>query len=152
MVQANDSGCNGRTMETTDQRRPRGFIAFGAFFVFGATMAAYAAITLLYPGTMLDSLWALNKRGHGALTSIGARAGGLFIFLSLALACAAAGWFRRRLWGWGLGVTVIAINAMSDLGQLASGERWRGAVGFVFAGALLFYMTRSSVRNYFRRS
>jgi hypothetical protein len=31
----------------------------GLFFVFGATLAAYAAITLLDPGTVLDGLWAL---------------------------------------------------------------------------------------------
>jgi len=32
---------------------PRGFLAIGVFFVFGATIAAYAAVTLVMPGTIL---------------------------------------------------------------------------------------------------
>jgi hypothetical protein len=43
-------------MDTEEDQRPRGFVPIGVFFLFGATMAAYAAITLLEPGTVLDRL------------------------------------------------------------------------------------------------
>ncbi|HYU46265.1 MAG TPA: hypothetical protein VEK84_08830 [Terriglobales bacterium] len=132
--------------------RPRGFAAIGAFFVFGATMAAYAAVTLLKPGTFLDVLWALNKRGHAGLVLLGGGAVLLFAVLSVLLGLAALGWFRRKYWGWMLGVTIIAINATGDLINGAMGEWLKGAFGVVIAGLLLIYMTNSGVRKYFRRS
>ncbi len=135
--------------ESREAQRPRGFTAIGAFFVFGATMVAYAAVTVLQPGTFLDALWALNRRGHAGLMVLGKSVALLFIVLSTLLAIAAAGWFRRRYWGWVLGVTIIAVNALGDLVNLTRGEGVKGAVGIVIAGLLLIYMTRTGVRRYF---
>ena len=136
-------------MESVQVGRPRGFLAIGVFFVFGAAMAGYAAIALLLPGTALDALWALNKKAHAELVPVGGIAGAMFVVLSGALAGAAVGWFRRRAWGWWLGVIIIAINAVGDLGNLARGEVVKGAVGVAIAGVLLVYMTRPRVRGYF---
>ncbi len=138
-------------MGTDEHERPRGFVPIGAFFLFGATMAAYAAITLLKPGTVLDGLWALNKTGHAQLASLGKSAGLGFVALSASMCAGAVGWFRRRYWGWILGTTVIAINAAGDLINVARGEWLKGAVGVAITGLLLFYMTRAGVRNYFQR-
>ena len=135
---------------TAEEQRPRGFVPIGAFFVFGATMASYAVVTLLFPGTFLDALWVLNKRGHEGLAALGALAAVPFLILSPTLALAALGWFRRRRWGWVLGVTIIGINMAGDLSQIVFGERLKGAVGVVIAGMLLVYMTRRGVRNYFQ--
>lgn len=140
------------TMSLPEISRPSGFVPIGVFFVFGAVMAAFAAVTLLFPGTFLDALWALNPRGHEGLAFLGRVAAVPFCILSPALALTSIGWFRRRRWGWALGVTVIAINLAGDLGQLAFGERWKGALGLAIAGLLLFYLSRPNVRNYFRRS
>jgi hypothetical protein len=138
-------------MEPDEPIRHRGFVPIGAFFVFGATTAAYAAVTLLKPGTFLDALWVLNKRGHAGLVLLGRGAVLLFTVLSVLLGLAAGGWFRRKRWGWMLGVTIIAINATGDLINGILGEWLKGAVGMVIAGLLLVYLTRSAVRNYFRR-
>src|SRR5450631_176756 len=138
-------------METGEHERPRGFVAIGIFFLFGATIAAFAAVTLLKPGTALDRLWVLNKTGHVPLASLGEAAGLGFVVPSALMCAAAVGWFRRRYWGWLLGTTIIAINAADDLINGARGEWLKGAVGVAIAGLLLFYMTRSGVRNYFRR-
>ena len=129
--------------------RPRGFVIMGAFLVFGATMAAYAAATLLKPGTALDRLWALNKAGHTQLAALGKGAGLGFVVLSVLLCAASFGWFRQRYWGWILGTTIIAINAAGDLVNLAIGEHLKGAVGVAIAGLLLIYMTSRGVRDYF---
>ena len=138
-------------MGSDADQRPRGFVPIGVFFLFGATMAAYAAVTLLQPGTVLDRLWALNKTGQVQLATLGKGAGLGFVVLSALIFTAAIGWFRRRYWGWVLGTTIIAINATGDLINGAMGEWLKGAVGVVIAGLLLFYMTRSGVRRYFRR-
>src|SRR5712692_2744501 len=89
-----------KTMGTDEHDRPRGFVAIGVFFVFGATMAAYAAATLLKPRTVLDRLWVLNKPGHAQLASLGKGVALGFVVLSALLCAAAVGWFRRRYWGW----------------------------------------------------
>ncbi|MGA9354702.1 MAG: hypothetical protein WBV46_13505 [Terriglobales bacterium] len=136
-------------MEKTETVRPRGFVPIGIFFIFGATMAAYAAITLILQGTFLDRLWALNKQAHAALLPVANISGPLFLILSAALAAAAMGWFRRLYWGWLLGLIIVAINAVGDLANLVRGEALKGAVGVVIAGVLLIYMSRTSVRNYF---
>jgi len=136
---------------TLEEQRPRGFVPIGAFFVFGATMAAYAAITLVFPGTFLDALWVLNKQGHDGLAALGRLAALPFVVLSPMLALAAVGWLRRRPWGWVLGVTIIAINLVGDLSQIVFGQRLKGGVGVAIAGSLLIYMTRRRVRNYFAR-
>ena len=112
-------------------------------------MAAYAAITLLKPGTALDGLWALNKTGHAHLTQLGKGAGLGFAVLSALLCATCVGWFRRRYWGWCLGTTIIAINATGDLINAVRGEWLKGVVGVAIAGLLLICMTRSGVRNYF---
>jgi len=112
-------------------------------------MAAYAALTLLEPGTMLDRLWVLNKTGHTQLASLGKGAGLGFLVLSALLCAASVGWFRRRFWGWVLGTAIVAINAAGDLVNLAVGEHFKGAVGVAIAGLLLIYMTRPGVRNHF---
>jgi hypothetical protein len=138
-------------MGTEEDERPRGFVPIGVFFLFGATMSAYAAVTLLKPGTVLDRLWALNRTGHTQLAALGKSAGLGFFVLSSLMCAAAAGWFRRRYWGWVLGTTIIAINAAGDLINGLRGEWLKGAVGVTIAGLLLIYMTRSGVRNYFRR-
>jgi hypothetical protein len=132
-------------------QRLRGFVPIGVFFLFGATMATYAAVTLLQPGTALDRLWALNKTGHAQLVTLGKSAGLGFVVLAAVMCAASIGWFRRRHWGWALGVTIIAINAAGDLINGVRGEWRKGAVGVTIAGLLLFYMTRRGVRNYFRR-
>jgi hypothetical protein len=141
-----------KKMEADAPKRPRGFVAIGGFFAFGATMAAYAAVTLLKPGTFLDALWALNKQGHAGLILLGRGAVLLFAVLSVLLGLTARGWLQRKHWGWMLGVTLIAINAMGDLINGVMGEWLKGAVGVVIAGLLLIYMTRSRVRTYFRQT
>ncbi|MFZ1131523.1 MAG: hypothetical protein WBV31_11765 [Terriglobales bacterium] len=137
-------------MGTNQSQRLRGFVPIGIFFLFGAVMAAYAAVTLLRPGTMLDALWVLNKAGHAQLASLGKGVGLGFAALSASLCAAAVGWFRRRYWGWVLGTTIIAINATGDFINGVKGEWLKGAIGVAIAGLLLFYMTRSGVRNFFR--
>jgi len=132
-------------------RRPHCFVLIGLFFAFGAAAAAYAAITLLFPGTRLDVLWTLNERGHAGLLGLGKVAGSLFILLSAALLATAVGWFRRRRWAWMLGVTIVALNAAGDAVNVASGGDRRSGIGVVVAGLLLFYLTRRGVREYFRR-
>jgi hypothetical protein len=138
-------------MTTASERRPAGFIPIGIFFYFGATMATLAAITLAIPGTLLDQAWKLNPEGHAGLASFGRIMAVPFIILAIALFLAGRGWFRRRPWGWKLGIALIVINLAGDIFNLVfRSEVLKGAAGVTIAGLLLLYMTRASVRSYFR--
>jgi hypothetical protein len=127
---------------------PVGFLPLGIFFFFGSLMAAFAAITLLNPGTFLDIAWQLNPLGHAELASLGRMIGIPFLLLSGALFLAGIGWFKRQRWGWILGTGMIAVNLLGDFIHLFSGDL-KSLIGVVIAGLLLFYMARPGVRSYF---
>ena len=128
---------------------PRGIGAVGAFLVFGATMALLAGVTLAWPGTFLDRMWALNPVAWVQLAPFGKTIGVPFLLLSCVLVVAAVGWFRRRKWGWVLAVFVIAVQVAGDLVNLLRGDFVRGGTGAVIAGALLAYFLRPKVRAVF---
>ena len=85
-----------------------GFTAMGIFLFFGSITASLAATTLLWPGTVLDRVWALNPVAYKQLAPLGGTVGLLFLLLGAILATSGIGWFRRRLWGWRLAVVIIA--------------------------------------------
>jgi len=130
-------------------RSPAGFFALGVFFFFGSLMAAFAAITLLKPGTFLDQAWKLNMSTHEQMLALGRVVGIPFIVLAVVLFLAGVGWIRRRYWGWVLGVSVIGINLAGDITHFFLGDRLKSVAGVVIASLLLFYMTREKVRGYF---
>jgi hypothetical protein len=121
----------------------------GVFLVFGACMAALAGTTLVWRGTVLDKAWVLNEPAYQQLSSAGRFVGILFLFLSATLMAAAVGWSKRRFWGWCLAVGIISTQVLGDFVNLARGDFLRGGVGVVIAGALLFYLLRSTVRSAF---
>jgi hypothetical protein len=128
-----------------------GLMAVGIFLFFGTLMALLAGITLVWPGTMLDRVWALNARAYRELAPFGRAIGIPFLLLSAVLAAAGAGWFRRRLWGWGLAVLLIAGQVIGNVVGIFQGRLIEGVVGFTIAGALLFYLLGAKVRAAFGR-
>lgn len=126
------------------------FRALGILCFFAATCALYAALTLSWPGTALDALWAVNPTGHAGLLPLGRLAGLGFLLLAMAALLCGWGWLGRRRFAWYGVVAGLAINLLGDAGQIALG-RWReGLVGVVAAGLVLAYLTRRSTRERFR--
>jgi hypothetical protein len=128
---------------------PRGFTAVGIFLLFGMTMAGLAGTTLMWRGTFLDRIWALNPIAYAQLAPLGRIVGAAFLLLAVALGGAAAGWFLRRLWGWRLAVAIVVMQVLGDLVNLLRGDFLRGPIGFVVAGALLVYLLRRDVKAAF---
>ena len=126
-----------------------GFTAIGIFLFFGAIMASLAATTLLWRGTPLDRLWALNPMAYKQLAPLGGTFGILFLLLGAALTTAAIGWFRRRLWGWRLAVAIIATQILGDVVNCVRGDLLRGGTGVIIAGALLLFLLKPKVRATF---
>jgi hypothetical protein len=125
------------------------FTALGIFLFFGAIMASLAATTLLWRGTALDRLWALNPIAYKQLAPLGGTVGILFLLLGAALTTAGVGWFRRRLWGWRLAVAIIATQVLGDIVNCIRGDWLRGGTGVIVAGALLLFLLQPRIRATF---
>ncbi len=130
-------------------KSPRGMTAMGIFLFFGAIMASLAGTTLLWRGTILGRMWALNPTAYQQLAYFGRAVGIPFLVLSAALVVAGMGWFRRRFWGWGLTVVIIATQVLGDLVNVFMGHFVEGAIGATIAGAPLFFLLRPGVRAAF---
>jgi hypothetical protein len=126
-----------------------GFTLIGIFLFFAAIMASLAATTLLWRGTVLDRLWALNPAAYNQLAPLGGIVGVFFLVLCVALTMAGIGWFRRRLWGWKLAVVIIATQVLGDVANCLRGDLLRGGTGVIIAGALLPFLLQSRVRATF---
>ena len=122
----------------------------GIFLFFGATMACLAGTTLVWPGTALDRIWALNAPVYKQLAPFGKAVGIPFLFLGAALALAGTGWFNLRRWGWWLAVAIIATQVLGDFVNAFMGQIVRGGIGAIIAGALLFYLFRPAVTATFK--
>jgi hypothetical protein len=69
----------------------RALTAIGIFLFFGAVMASLAGTTLLWRGTILEWMWALNPTAYKQLVPFGAAAGIPFLLLGVALSVAVSG-------------------------------------------------------------
>jgi hypothetical protein len=65
------------------------------------------------------------------------------------MALASVGCLRHREWGWWLAVSIFAINGFGDAIQMVLGHFLEGGIGVVVTGALLFYLFRRGVRDFF---
>jgi|SRR5229473_3901446 len=134
---------------TVRRKLTPGVIAVGVFLFFGATMAALAGTTLVFPGTILDQAWALNPTAYRQLAPLGRIVGLLFLLLSGSMAFVGTGWFRRRYWGWRLAVLLIATQVLGDIVSVLRGDFVRGGIGFAIAGLLLLYLLSAKVKAIF---
>ncbi len=124
----------------------------GIFLFFGAIMAFLAGTTLIWRGTVLDRIWAINAPAYRRLAPLGKTVGIAFLLLGATLAVAGTSWFTRRLWGWRLAVAIITTQVLGDLVNAFMGDLVRGGVGFIIAGALLVFLLRPQVRSAFANS
>lgn len=112
-------------------------------------MAALAGITLVWRGTVLDRMWALNKPAYAVLSPIASIVGPLFLVLSTIMVSIIVGWFRRKLWAWWLAIGILGTQMIGDIVNLVRGGFLRGSAGVVIASALLFLLLQREVRDQF---
>ena len=128
--------------------RPKTIPIVAAFLFLATVMAAATGTALLFPGTFLDGLWALNRPAAGAFRSLGRISGAPLIALGVATAAAGIGLLRRRKWAWWFAVALFAINGCGDLVSfLVTGDLLKSASGVAVAAVFLYALGRPAVRR-----
>ncbi len=121
---------------------PVGMKLLALFFAFGTCMCALTIVLLIFPGTMLDSLWRLNPEAHAAFQSIGWLSILLMATVGTACGLAAIGLARNTTWGCWLGILVLTVNLVGDLTNALLRHDLRTLIGVPIAGAMMVYLYR----------
>lgn len=82
------------------EQRPATVPIVAAFLFAAAAIAAVVAASLLFPGTLLDRLWDIDKPGAAAVRALGRIAAILLLLLGAATFAAALALLQRRNWAW----------------------------------------------------
>ena len=131
--------------------RPRGITALSVFLFFGACVSFISAVSLLFPGSLLEPMWRLNPRAHEAFAGIGAWAVVLMCAVSVACAAASLGLWRGARWGYRSAFTLFAINLLGDIVNVLTGTEPRALAGVPIVVAILLYLRSKRVRRFFGR-
>jgi len=130
--------------------RPLGITALIIFFLAGTLISFVAGVSLVVPSSFFETMWRINPRGHEGLLRIGLWAVVLLFAASISCAAAAIGLWRKARWGHAIAVTLITINLLSDIANAVRDTEPRAIVGVPIALALLLYLFRKSVRDFFK--
>ena len=117
--------------------------AIACLFGFGTVASAFAIITLLFPGTILDRAWAVNPEGHEGLTRLGPLAVALMALVCAACTIIAFGLWKGRPWGRALAIAGLSINLISDVATALIRRDPVTLIGIPIAGAIIFYLVRT---------
>lgn len=122
------------------QDRPSGVTALSLFFMFGALMSSLAAFLLLFPGTVLDSMWRLNARAREGFAAIGLWAVLLMAAVCAVCVAAAFGLWRCTRWGFWIALAILSINLAGDVANTFVAHDWRTLIGLPVGGSMLAYL------------
>jgi hypothetical protein len=139
-------------MTTASEARPVGVTALSSFFWAGAIISFIAAVSLLFPGSLLEPMWRLNPRARQGFAGIGGWAILLMGVVSVACAIAAAGLWRGARWGYWFALVLLVINLIGDTTNVLLGTEPRAAVGIPIVLAILVFLLSRRVRKFFRKA
>lgn len=122
--------------------RPLGVSLLTVFFAFGALMASLTSVMLLFPGSILDTLWRLNQRAHESFTALGFWAVLLMIAVATACATAASGLWRCTRWGYVTALVILSINLIGDTMSVFIAHDWRTLIGLPIGSGMIVYLTK----------
>jgi hypothetical protein len=121
----------------------------GAFFALAAALVAIVAVTLLFPGGPLDTIWALKPDALGTLRRLPNLTGAGFVLLAAAFALTSLGCFRRKRWGWVLATAFVAINVASAVAGIFMEPSLENATGPAIGASILLWLVSPPVRKKF---
>ncbi len=136
------------------KNRPLGILIVAIILFFAALMALIVGISLLVPGTALDVLWTLNPSVHVGFTQMGKILGVFLLILGIIILFTGVGMLKGQRWAWWITVIIFTANAIGDVARISMGgnDIYGGMVGILIAAGFLFYLTRPSVKDFFKKA
>jgi hypothetical protein len=131
------------------ESRPK-IVPIIAAFLFAATaIAAVVAVSIFFPGRLLDSLWQFNRPGEAAFRAVGKLSGIFLLLVGAATCCAAIGLLRGRKWAWRFAVGLFLVDICGNVVSLAvTGEWVKDVTGIAVSSLFLYCLSRPAVRRH----
>jgi hypothetical protein len=123
-------------------RSPIGIKLLAIFFAFGASACLLTIVMLLFPGSMLDSIWRLNPKAHAAFQTLGGLSILLMAVVGGACAFAAIGLIRNARWGRRLAIVILVANLVGDTVNATVRHDLRTLIGLPIGGAMIVYLLK----------
>ena len=124
----------------THPSRPAGITALSFFFLFGTLVSGLAALTLLFPRSVLEPLWRLNPHAREGFATMGLWSALLMGVVCVACGMAALGLRRCKRWGYDVALSILTINLVGDTANAVMAHDWRILVGLPIGGAMIVYL------------
>jgi len=132
------------------QTRPFGITALILLFVIGTVASLLAAVSLTFPGSVLEPIWRTNPHAREAFGRIGVWAVVLMATVFVACLSTAIGLWRGRRWGYWFAVVMLLLNLAGDIVNVIAGTERRAIVGIPIVILVLVYLLRKQTRDYFQ--
>lgn len=118
-------------------------------FVIGTAASLISLISLSLPASFLEVVWRINPHAREGLARLGGWSVTLMSAVFVACLLAAIGLWRRLRWGYWLAITMLSINLIGSIINVATGTEARAVVGIPIVLVLLVYLLRNKTRDYF---
>src|SRR5438128_10112547 len=118
--------CRAKIKSMIDDRqihqKPLGVLAISVILLVSTAIALTTGVSLAFPGTFLDRIWALNRGAYIEFVTLGRCAGISLVILGLIFAIAAAVLVMRRKWVWWLAGVLFVVNVARDAERMCTGD------------------------------
>ncbi len=132
--------------------RPFSVIALVLLFAIGTCASFISAVSLTFPGSFLEPIWALNPTARAGFTRIGSAAIVLMVAVCIACIATTIGLWLRRRWGYWLAIVMLVVNLCGDVVNVITGTEPRAIIGIPIVGVILAYLLRKRTRYHFNNS
>jgi hypothetical protein len=124
-------------------------ILLGIFFDLATIVLVCVGVALVWPGTVMDSIWLLKPEREFMLMPYRLWLGPLLLVFAVPAAAASYGLLTRQEWARQLAAVIFTANALGNIAQIAIGHTIEGAIGVIAATILVYLLTRDAVRRQF---
>ena len=130
--------------------RPFGVVALVMLFAIGSCASFLSAVSLTFPGSLLEPIWRLNPNAREGFSHAGGWAIAVMIGVCIACTFTAVGLWRGRRWGYWLAVVMLVVNLGGSIINISTGIEPRAIIGIPIVGAILAYLLRKRTRLHFK--
>ena len=123
--------------------RSLGTILLIIFFAAGASVCLVTMLALVFPGSLLESIWRLKPEAQTQFQEMGSGASiALMTLVGAACGLAAIGLARNAEWGRRLAIGVLAVNLIGDSLNAWLRHDPKTLIGLPIGGIMIVYLVK----------